>query len=38
VLECDTMERAIELVTRDPSSHYFAVEVRPIMHMGGIDD
>lgn len=37
VLECESMERAIELVNHDPSAHYFSVEVRPIMHMGGVD-
>jgi hypothetical protein len=37
VLECESIERATELVTHDPSSRYFAVEVRPIMHMTGSD-
>jgi hypothetical protein len=40
VLECDSIERAIELVAGDPgdpSARYFAVEIRPIMHMGGTD-
>jgi hypothetical protein len=37
VLECESIERATEIVTDDPSARYFAVEVRPIMHMGGSD-
>ena len=37
VLECESIERATELVEQDPSARYFAVEIRPIMHMGGTD-
>jgi hypothetical protein len=37
VLECESIERATEIVTHDPSARYFAVEVRPIMHMEGSD-
>jgi hypothetical protein len=37
VLDCETIERASEVATHDPSARYFAVEVRPIMHMGGSD-
>ena len=37
VLECESVERATDIVTHDPSARYFAVEVRPIMHMGGAD-
>jgi hypothetical protein len=37
LLDCDSIERATETVTSDPSARYFAVEVRPIMHMGGSD-
>ncbi|HEV8248683.1 MAG TPA: YciI family protein [Gaiellaceae bacterium] len=37
VLECESMERATEIVTGDPSARHFAVEVRPIMHMSGSD-
>src|SRR5919197_213533 len=35
LLDCETIERATEIVTHDPSARYFAVEVRPIMHMAG---
>ncbi len=37
VLECESMERATEIATQNPSARYFAVEVRPIMHWGGAD-
>lgn len=37
VLECESIERATEIATHDPSARYFAVEVRPIMHMTGSD-
>jgi hypothetical protein len=37
MLDCESMERATEIVTGDPSARYFAVEVRPIMHMTGSD-
>jgi hypothetical protein len=37
ILDCDSIERATEISTHDPSARYFAVEVRPIMHMGGVD-
>jgi hypothetical protein len=37
LLDCETIERATEIVTGDPSARYFAVEVRPIMHMAGAD-
>lgn len=37
VLECESIERAIEIATHDPSARYFAVEVRPIMHMTASD-
>jgi hypothetical protein len=37
VLECDSMKRATEIATHDPSARHFAVEVRPVMHWGGTD-
>jgi hypothetical protein len=38
VLDCESIERAMELVAEnDPSARYFAVEVRPIMHFAGED-
>src|SRR5215204_6896859 len=32
-LDCESIERATEIVTKDPAARHFAVEVRPIMHM-----
>jgi hypothetical protein len=37
LLDCESMERATEIVTGDPSARHFAVEVRPVMHMAGSD-
>ena len=37
VLDCESIERATEIVTNDPSARHFAVEVRPIMHMTSSD-
>jgi hypothetical protein len=37
LLECDSIERATEIATCDPSARFFAVEVRPIMHMTASD-
>lgn len=37
LLECDSVERATEIVESNPSARHFAVEVRPIMHMEGED-
>lgn len=36
-VDCESIERAMEITTQDPSARYFAVEVRPIMYMGGLD-
>jgi hypothetical protein len=37
LLDCESIERATEIATHDPSARYFAVEVRPIMHMTAED-
>ena len=37
LLDCESIDRATEIVTDDPSARHFAVEVRPIMHMTGTD-
>jgi len=37
VVDCESIERATEVARQDPSARYFAVEVRPIMYMGGSD-
>ena len=37
-IDCDSLERAVEIVSCDPSARYFAVELRPIMKMSGGGD
>jgi hypothetical protein len=37
VLDTESLERATEIVTRDPAARFWAVEVRPIMEMSGGD-
>jgi hypothetical protein len=37
VLDTDSIERAAEIVTRDPAARFWAVEVRPIMDEAGAD-
>jgi len=37
VLDTDSIERATEIVTRDPAARFWAVEVRPIMNEAGAD-
>lgn len=35
VLECETLERAVEIASRWPDARYSAVEVRPVMNDSG---
>jgi len=35
VLDCDTIERAVEITSHDPAARFWAVEVRPIMDEAG---
>jgi hypothetical protein len=37
MLECDTLERAIEIATRWPDARYAWVELRPLMHESGTE-
>jgi hypothetical protein len=37
ILDCESIERATEHAIDNPSARHFAVEVQPIMHMGGSD-
>jgi hypothetical protein len=37
VLDCESMERATEIVARDPAARLWAVEVRPIMDEAGTE-
>jgi hypothetical protein len=35
LVECDSMERAVELAARVPDAHIHEVEVRPVLDMSG---
>jgi len=37
VLDCDSIERATEIVAQDPAARLWAVEVRPIMDEAGAE-
>lgn len=37
VLDCESVERAAEIVTHDPAARFWAVEVRPIMDTAGAE-
>lgn len=37
VLDCESLERATEIVTHDPAARFWAVEVRPIMDEAGAE-
>ena len=37
VLDCASIERATEIVRHDPAARFWAVEVRPIMDMAGVE-
>jgi hypothetical protein len=37
VLDCDSIERATEIVSHDPAARVWAVEVRPIMDESGAE-
>ena len=37
VLDCESLERAAEIVAHDPAARFWAVEVRPIMDTAGTE-
>jgi hypothetical protein len=37
ILDCESIDRAAEIVSHDPASRFWAVEVRPIMDEAGPD-
>jgi hypothetical protein len=37
ILDCESIDRAIEIAVRWPSSRFTPVEVRPIMDVGGVE-
>jgi hypothetical protein len=32
IIDCDSLERALEIAARSPSARHWGVEVRPLMH------
>jgi hypothetical protein len=37
IVDCESLERAVEIATRWPSSRFAPLEVRPIMDVGGVE-
>jgi hypothetical protein len=37
MVECESLERAVEIATRWPDARYFAMEVRPVMDTSGTE-
>jgi hypothetical protein len=37
IVDCENIERAVEIATRWPSSRFAPLEVRPIMDIGGVE-
>jgi hypothetical protein len=37
MVECENVERAVEIAARWPDARHFAMEVRPIMHTSGTE-
>jgi hypothetical protein len=37
LVECETLERATELAAAIPDARFTAVEVRPLMHLAGLE-
>ncbi|ADB49834.1 YciI family protein [Conexibacter woesei] len=37
ILDCDSMERALEIAARNPSARYWGVEVRPLVHEADVE-
>ncbi|MEU8638138.1 YciI family protein [Amycolatopsis sp. NPDC048633] len=37
ILDCDSLDRALEIAARNPSARHWGVEVRPLMHEANIE-
>ena len=37
ILDCESMERAVDVASRWPSARFAPLEVRPIMDIGGVE-
>ncbi|MET8998739.1 YciI family protein [Amycolatopsis sp. NPDC004169] len=37
IVDCDGLDRALEIAARTPSARYWGVEVRPLMHEAAVE-
>jgi hypothetical protein len=37
IVDCDSLERALEIAARNPAARYWGVEVRPLVHEAGVE-
>src|SRR4051812_22565563 len=37
IVDCDSLERALEIAARTPSARHWGVEVRPLMHEANVE-
>ena len=37
ILDCNSLERAVEIAARNPAARYWGVEVRPLMHEASVE-
>lgn len=37
IVDCETIDRAVEIAARWPSARFAPLEVRPIMELGGVE-
>jgi hypothetical protein len=37
IVDCDSLERALEIAARNPSARHWGVEVRPLMHEANLE-
>lgn len=37
IVDCDSLERALEIAAKNPSARYGGIEVRPLLHEADVD-
>jgi hypothetical protein len=37
IVDCDNLQRALEIAARNPASRYVGVEVKPLLHEASVD-
>lgn len=37
IVDCDSLERALEIAARNPAARYWGVEVRPLVHEANVE-